>query len=343
MLTWIGIALCLSQSATFSGLNLGVFSISRLRLEAAAMSGNADALRVLSFRRDANRTLVTILTGNVAINVLLTLLADSVLAGVAAFLFSTVVITALGEIAPQAYFARNAMTAAARLAPILEFYRIILWPIAAPIGKLLDWWVGPEGIPFYREAELRGILQHHADASDTDVGRLEAIGAMNFLALDDVRAGAEGEPIDETSVIALPFEERVPVFPAIERHREDPFLRQVAASGRKWIVVVDLEGEPRRVIESYALVRDALFTDAPFEPERSCHRPVILRDAQEPLAKALQRLKVESARVDDDVIDRDVILVWTDTDRRIITGSDLLGYLLRGIAHTVDGSRRART
>jgi len=33
---WLGIALCLSQSAMFSGLNLVVFSLSRLRLEAAA-------------------------------------------------------------------------------------------------------------------------------------------------------------------------------------------------------------------------------------------------------------------------------------------------------------------
>lgn len=42
--------------------------------------------------------------GNVAINVLLTMLADSAMAGVLTFLFSTVVITALGEILPQAYF-----------------------------------------------------------------------------------------------------------------------------------------------------------------------------------------------------------------------------------------------
>jgi metal transporter CNNM len=34
---------------------------------------------------------------------------------------------------------------------------------------------------------------------------------------------------------------------------------------------------------------------------------------------------------DDDVIDNDPILVW-GSQRRIITGSDLLGRLLRGIA-----------
>ncbi|MGA7986446.1 MAG: hypothetical protein WCA01_14795 [Burkholderiales bacterium] len=31
--TWLGVALCLSQSAMFSGLNLALFSVSRLRLQ----------------------------------------------------------------------------------------------------------------------------------------------------------------------------------------------------------------------------------------------------------------------------------------------------------------------
>ena len=125
-LTWLGITLCLSQSATLSGLNLAVFSISRLRLETAAAAGDRNAILVLSLRRDANFTLATILWGNVAVNVLLALLADSVLAGVAAFLFSTVVITLAGEIMPQAYFSRNALRMAAMLVPLLRFYRVLL-------------------------------------------------------------------------------------------------------------------------------------------------------------------------------------------------------------------------
>lgn len=106
---WLGIALCLSQSAMLSGLNLAVFRLSRLQLETQAEAGDADAQAVLALRRDANFTLATVLWGNVAVNVLLTLLADSVLAGVAAFLFSTVVITLLAEISPQAYFSQHAL------------------------------------------------------------------------------------------------------------------------------------------------------------------------------------------------------------------------------------------
>jgi hypothetical protein len=45
---WIGIAFCISQSAIFSGLNLAIFSISKLRLEVEASSGNLDAVGLLA-------------------------------------------------------------------------------------------------------------------------------------------------------------------------------------------------------------------------------------------------------------------------------------------------------
>ena len=55
---------------------------------------------MLDLRKDSNLTLATVLWGNVTINVLLTLLSDSVLAGVGAFIFSTIIITLFGEIIP---------------------------------------------------------------------------------------------------------------------------------------------------------------------------------------------------------------------------------------------------
>ena len=109
-IVWIGIAFCISQSAMFSGLNLAFFSLSRLQLQVEISQGNEAAERVLAVRQDSNFLLTTILWGNVGINVLLTLLSDSVLAGVAAFAFSTVFITIFGEILPQAYFSRNALS-----------------------------------------------------------------------------------------------------------------------------------------------------------------------------------------------------------------------------------------
>ena len=56
MLIWLALAVCITQSATLSGLNLAVFSVSRLRLEAAADAGDRDAGRILALRRDAHYT-----------------------------------------------------------------------------------------------------------------------------------------------------------------------------------------------------------------------------------------------------------------------------------------------
>ena len=95
---WAGILFCLSPSAMFSGMNLAAFSISRLRLEVQVAGGDQNARKVLALRQDANFLLTTILWGNVGINVLLTLLSDSVMAGVLAFCFSTIMITLVGEI-----------------------------------------------------------------------------------------------------------------------------------------------------------------------------------------------------------------------------------------------------
>ena len=218
---WIGIALCITQSAIFSGLNLAIFSISKLRLEVEAAGGNRDASGLLALRKDSNLTLATVLWGNVTINVLLTLLSDSVLAGIGAFAFSTIVITLFGEIIPQAYFSRNALRMAARLTPLLNVYRVGLFPIAKPTAIILNWWLGPEGITFLRERDFRALITRHAGVAGADVGQLEAIGALNFLDLDDILVADEGEPVDPRSIITLPIDNGRPVLPKFERSPDD--------------------------------------------------------------------------------------------------------------------------
>ena len=332
LLIWTGILICLSQSAALSGLNLAVFSLSRLRLETASEKGDRNARRVLSLRQNSNFTLAVIIWSNVSVNVLLTLLADSVLVGLAAFFFSTVMITLFGEIAPQAYFSRHALRVAGLLTPLLRVYQILLWPLAWPSGKLLDAWIGQEGIPWFREHELHQLLEHHARETDAEISQVAATGAINFLMLNDIPVGQEGEPLDPRSVIRLPFRDGRPVFPELQRSKEDPFLRKIAASGKKWVVLVDDRGEPRRIMSAPKFLRTALFGDSPFDPQALCHYPLVVTDSTRPLGHLIHRLTVPSEKPGDDVIDEDLILVWEDNQRRIITGSDLLRRLLRKIA-----------
>lgn len=331
-LVWSGILFCITQSAMFSGLNLALLGISRLRLEVEASTGNTAARKILTLRQDFNYLLTTILWGNVAINVLLTLLSNSVMAGVAAFVFSTFFITFFGEIAPQAYFSRHAMRMGSLLVPVLRLYQVILYPVARPTAAVLDWWLGEEGIRYFMERDLHAVIRKHIEAEETDIDRLEGIGAMNFLALDDIAVTQEGEFVDPLSVISLPTQNGMPLFPEIERNTNDPFLVKVNKSNRKWVIIVDEQDHPCMVLNANALLRDALFGEGKFNPYSFCHRPIVVSDAKTLLGKVIPRLRVHPQTAADDVIDDDLILLWS-TEKRVITGADILGRLLRGIAY----------
>jgi hypothetical protein len=300
-------------------------------LEVEASIGNRDALKILHMRKDSNFLLTTILWGNVGINVLLALLSNSVMAGIWAFLFSTVVITLVGEIMPQAYFSRHAMRMASILAPLLRIYQILLYPAAKSTAKILDLWLGAESIQYFRESGLREVIKKHIEADVSDVDRLEGIGALNFLAIDDLTVVEEGEKVDPKSIIALPFENNLAVFPKFERTTADSFLQQIEVADKKWVIITDLSEEPHLVMDSDGFLRDVLFESTTINPHYYCHHPIIVKDTTLPLGNVLWRLKSHSQRTGKDVIDRDIILVWGKEEKRVITGADILGRLLRGI------------
>jgi len=331
LLTWIGILLCLSQSAMLSGLNLGLFSLGKLELEVAARKGDERAARVLKLREDANFALVTILWGNVAVNVLLALLSGSVLTGVAAFLFSTVVITIFAEIIPQSYFTRNALRMASMLTPVLRFYQVLLYPVARPTAWVLDAWLGGESIRYFPERDLRQLIQLHMESAESEIARVEGQGALNFLELDDVPLDEEGELVDRESLLRLEFDGPRPVFPVILPSPEDPFLQALNRSGKTWAVILDQEERPRLVLSTDDFMREALFDPGRFNPFRHCHRPILVWRGDTKLGELIQHFRLYSGPEGDDIVEDDVVLLWDDRPR-VLTGTDILGRLLRGIA-----------
>jgi metal transporter CNNM len=328
---WFGILFCLTQSAMFSGLNLAFFSISRLRLEAEVRGGNQTAAKILRMRKDANFLLCTILWGNVGINVLLTLLSNSVMVGVVAFLFSTFVITFAGEILPQAYFSRRAFRMASLLSPVLRMYQYILYPVARPSARMLDAWLGPERTEFLREQQLKRVISEHIRSDAAEVDLVEGIGALNFLDIDEIPVVAEGEPVHPDSLISLPVRVDLPLLPEVDNSAADPFLKKINASGMKWVIITDPDGEPQLLLDSDAYLRNVLFRSEPVDGYAFCHRPIIVRDARTPLGEVILQLRRGMDSSSDEVIDQDIVLLWTDDEKRVITGADILGRLLRGI------------
>ncbi len=312
----------------FSGLNLAFFGLSRLQLEVEAET-NLKAQRVLAMRQDSNFLLTTILWGNVGINVLLTLLSNSVLAGVTAFFFSTFIITFLGEIIPQAYFSRNALRMASLLGPVLRIYQFLLYPVAKPAALMLDRWLGAESAEFFREHVIRDMLMKHVEHHDSDVDDVEGIGALNFLEIDDIAAVQEGTDIDPDSILRFPTDVDLPRLPEYEATADDPFLQSLHASGKKWVILADEDGLPLLLLDADGFLRDVLLTHGNSDPYHYCHRPIIVKSSKTNLGSVIRMLK-RSNKDSHGVIENDVVLVWTESPR-IITGADLFDRLLVGI------------
>lgn len=330
--TWLGIALCLSQSAMFSGLNLGMLGPSRLRIQIAAKGGDRGAQRILELRNDFHLLLTTILWGNVAVNTLLALLADSILAGVVAFAVSTVGITLFGEILPQAYVSRHAYVVAGALAPLIRLYRAILWPVAWPTARMLDALVGKEGLGLFREVDLREMLRLHILDDSSDVSHVEGRGALNFLALDDRYLHEEAEPLHPESILSLPFESGRVQFPVFEAALSDPFLDAVHRSRHMWVVITDPQGRPRLVLNANTFLRAVLMEGAPVDPAAFCHEPLVVTDPKAKLEAVLSDLQLRSRGPGGEPLHPDLVLLWTAQEKRVLAAVDLLENLLRGIA-----------
>ncbi|MDA3822356.1 MAG: DUF21 domain-containing protein [Bacteroidales bacterium] len=329
---WIGIAFCISQSAIFSGLNLAFFSLTRLRLEIEAeASPKSGALKVIKMRQDSNFLLTTILWGNVGINVLLTLLSNSVMVGMISFTFSTVIITVFGEIIPQAYFSRNALRMASILAPVLRVYQILLFPVAKPSALLLDAWLGKESVQYFAENNIKLFIKKHIDESTSEIDHLEGTGAINFFSLDDQIAVKEGEAINPESIIKLSSTKKGVIFPDYKNTTDDDFIQKINLSGEKWVIFTDEVGKPRLVLDSDGFIRSELFNKEGEGIDFYCHIPLLVTNSTSNLGEIIIRLKEKSEVNSDLPIDQDVVLIWLDDQKKIITGADIFGRLLKGI------------
>jgi len=329
---WLGIAFCITQSAIFSGLNLAFFSLTRLRLEIEAeLSPKSGAKKVLLMRKDSNFLLTTILWGNVGINVCLTLLSDSVMAGLLSFAFSTVVITFFGEIIPQAYFSRHALRMASMLAPVLRFYQFALYPVAKPTALLLDAWLGKESVQFFGEQNIKLFIKKHIEDSGSEIDHIEGTGAINFFSLDDLKITEEGEILNPESIIYLESDEDHLIFPEYRPEPDDPFIQQINKSQEKWVILTNRHHEPKLALDADGFIRSQLFSEHRKAIDNYIHVPLIVRKGDTNLGAIIKEFISKTDIHSGEPVEKDIVLFWGEESKRIITGADMLGRLLKGI------------
>ena len=169
-------------SATFSGLTIGMFSLSVSGLERKIRLGDKKAERVYRIRKNGNYLLCTLLLGNAAVNSAVSISMSEVSSGVMAGVISTGLIFVFGEVLPQAVFSRHALNVGYYTSWLVQAFMFLMWPIAKPLSILLDKLLGKEFPELFDKHELRELLLDHSNVDGTIDGdeRRIMVGAMRF-------------------------------------------------------------------------------------------------------------------------------------------------------------------
>ncbi|XP_060809108.1 unextended protein [Amyelois transitella] len=183
--TLILILVCLMFSALFSGLNLGLMSLDRTELKIISNTGTEQerkyARAIMPVRDHGNYLLCSILLGNVAVNSTFTILLDELTSGLFAVIFSTLAIVLLGEITPQAICSRHGLMVGAKSIVVTKAVMALTAPLAFPVSKLLDYFLGEEIGSVYNRERLKELVKVTTDVNDLDKDEVNIIsGALEL-------------------------------------------------------------------------------------------------------------------------------------------------------------------
>lgn len=192
----------------FSGLTLGLMGQDEVHLKVIAQSGSSTerksaktVLKLLS--KGKHWLLVTLLLSNVVTNETLPVILDRFLGGGAAAVFgSTVLIVIFGEIIPQSICVRYGLQIGAFFSPFVEFLMYLMYPVAYPIAKLLDWSLGQDHGTLYGKSGLKTLVNLHHTMGVERLSQDEVTIINAVLDLKDKAVGEVMTPIDK--VFTLP-------------------------------------------------------------------------------------------------------------------------------------------
>ncbi|XP_043266267.1 unextended protein isoform X2 [Colletes gigas] len=185
---WLGIVIilmCLSFSALFSGLNLGLMAMDRTELKILCNTGTEKekqyARTIQPVRNHGNYLLCSILFSNVLVNSIFTILLDDLTSGLVAVICSTLAIVIFGEISPQAICSRHGLCIGAKTIYVTKLTMILTFPLSYPISKLLDVLLGEEIGNVYNRERLKELVRVTTGYNDLEKDEVNIIaGALEL-------------------------------------------------------------------------------------------------------------------------------------------------------------------
>lgn len=222
----IEVAILVTLSAVFSGLNIAFMSLPLADLTRKAKFGDQMAKRVLPLRKNSHLTLSAILFGNVAAVASSSILLGGYFNGFIAGLISTLLNVIFGEVLPQAWFSRYALKFCSRFAPLMHLAIIATYPVSKPMQLLLDKILGIDKHSLHSRRELGMIISEHIGSGISELDEDEVEIMRGALTLSEKRVNSIMTPIKdvfwvtpETKIDSAKIDEiqarnysRIPVF-----------------------------------------------------------------------------------------------------------------------------------
>ncbi|CAA0834776.1 DUF21 domain-containing protein [Striga hermonthica] len=148
-----------------SGLTLGLMSLGLVDLEILQRSGTPDekkqASAILPVVQKQHQLLVTLLLCNAAAMEALPIYLDKLFNQYVAIILSVTFVLAFGEVIPQAICTRYGLAVGSNFVWLVRVLMIICYPIAYPIGKILDCVLG-HNEALFRRAQLKALVSIHS-------------------------------------------------------------------------------------------------------------------------------------------------------------------------------------
>ncbi|PSR92683.1 DUF21 domain-containing protein [Actinidia chinensis var. chinensis] len=148
-----------------SGLTLGLMSLGLVDLEILQRSGTSaekkQAAAILPVVQKQHQLLVTLLLCNACAMEDLPIYLDKLFNQYVAIVLSVTFVLFFGEVIPQAICSRYGLAVGANFVWLVRILMIICYPIAYPIGKILDYALG-HNEALFRRAQLKALVCIHS-------------------------------------------------------------------------------------------------------------------------------------------------------------------------------------
>jgi metal transporter CNNM len=167
-LTVLVVVVLVTLSGLFSGLTLGLMSLSLFDLKRKVKLKNPYAIKIYPLRKKGNLLLSTLIFGNVAVNATLSIFLGSLTTGIIAGLIATGLIVLFGEVLPQSIYSRYALEWSAHTAFLVYPFLILFYPVTKPLSMVINYFLGGESPQAFTRKEFQVFLEQQKSFEELD-------------------------------------------------------------------------------------------------------------------------------------------------------------------------------